>query len=227
LEINPECISAYYNLAWTYYNAYEQGWLSNADQPLRLGLSHVRRALALDRLDGFIQATMAYGLASSRDYSKAKTHYEMALELNPNHPMIYPFYGLFLAYIGKAEDAPEMFVRARTLDPQLNAFHFGMQGIVEYALKRYRQAIGSFERIDTTVNEIRAWHAASLAQLGQTEAAKELLGTYLRIAAQEMCEFPGDDPDVWQEHWLRAVPFQNSTDFDHLVEGLRKAGLRI
>ncbi len=227
LEMNRECIPAYYNLAWTYYNAHEQGWLSTADQPLQLGISHASRALALDRLDGCIQATMAYGLASSRDYNKAMAHYEVALELNPNLVMIYSLFGVFLAFVGRAEDALGMFVRARALNPQPNDWHFGLQGIVEYTLKRYRQAIGSFERMDTTVNEIRAWHAASLAQLGQVEAAEELVEAYLRIAAQEMCEFPGDDPDVWQEHWWRAVPYQNSIDFDHLVNGLQKAGLPI
>ena len=67
----------------------------------------------------------------------------------------------------------------------------------------------------------------SLAQLGQIEAAQEELSAYIRVATQEMCEFPGDSPMIWKAHWLRAAPFKDPNDFDHLVEGLRRAGLQI
>ena len=74
-------------------------------------------------------------------------------------------------------------------------------------------------------NQIKALLAACYAQLGRDREARQALSEFLSTAHQEIAAFPGEDPDLWRRYWARHFPFENSKDLDHLLDGLRKAGL--
>jgi hypothetical protein len=48
---------------------------------------------------------------------------------------------------------------------------------------------------------------------------------YLTQACEEIATFPDQDREGWQSYWARQFPFEKRADLDHLIEGLRKAGL--
>jgi hypothetical protein len=79
--------------------------------------------------------------------------------------------------------------------------------------------------IKSPINEVRGWLAASYAQAGRLEEARAMLEEFLHIAEQEMDVFPGRKLRAWEAYWHRATEYKNEAHFEHLYDGLRRAGL--
>ena len=82
------------------------------------------------------------------------------------------------------------------------------------------------EQIDSRIVSARGWLAASLAQAGRLEEARATLQEYLNAAQKDLAVFP-NSPAAWEMHWQREGQYRHEGDFEHLREGLRKAGLDV
>ncbi len=69
--------------------------------------------------------------------------------------------------------------------------------------------------------------AENHAQLVDDEAARAALTDFEAAAREEFPTFPGDTPGGWARYWWCNEPYHNDDDFEHLLEGLRKAGLDV
>jgi hypothetical protein len=79
--------------------------------------------------------------------------------------------------------------------------------------------------IKSPINEVRGWLAASYAQAGRLDEARAMLEEFLHIAEQEMAVFPGRKLSAWEAYWHGATEYKNEAHFEHLYDGLRRAGL--
>ena len=52
-----------------------------------------------------------------------------------------------------------------------------------------------------------------------------MLEEFLHIAEQEMAAFPGRKLRAWEAYWHGATEYKNEVHFEHLYDGLRRAGL--
>ena len=55
--------------------------------------------------------------------------------------------------------------------------------------------------------------------------AKEELKAFIDNAKVDMAVFPGEQPEDWHEYALTISGYKKQSDVDHLIDGLRKAGL--
>ncbi len=83
-----------------------------------------------------------------------------------------------------------------------------------YTARRYEDAITALKGMHEQHPESRLYLAASYAQLGQDEEAEAI--------AAEVLE---EDPDFSTARWAETEPYVNQADRDHIIDGLRKAGL--
>ena len=72
---------------------------------------------------------------------------------------------------------------------------------------------------------MRGWLAASYANAGRSDEARQTLDEFLRIAKDDMAEFPGKTIADWKTYWHGAIEYKNDSDFEHLFEALRRAGM--
>ena len=79
--------------------------------------------------------------------------------------------------------------------------------------KRYQEAIDAIGKITEPPNDVRLITAASEAQLGDLDTAKS-----------DMAELE-DDPG-WSIEKSAAYYYRKSSDREHWIDGLRKAGLK-
>jgi len=103
------------------------------------------------------------------------------------------------------------------LDPFQPSYAFGTMGIVNYMLKRYGEAVRRLRHCTLGMPNVQwphAWLAAGYARLGQLEEAGAEAADVLRI-----------NPAFTIESWKRTAPFKDPKDLEHLIDGLRKAGL--
>jgi adenylate cyclase len=125
-----------------------------------------------------------------------------------------------LYYSGRAAEALQPLATAFRLDPnneQDPHLHYLAQAYV--CMGRYEDAAAVLKRRivrkpDTDMSRVLL--AACYGHLGRIEEARTLWQQALRI-----------NPGYSLEHRRRVLPYKDPADFEHVVDGLRKAGLQV
>jgi adenylate cyclase len=176
---------------------------------------------------------------------------EKAVQLDPNLPEAHAQRGYALGYMGKPDAAVAEFERAVALNPNFTDWRFAAvldwAGQAERAidaanahlradpfalpiaraylglgylnLRRYPSAVATLrEFVSQSPNHRpgRCWLAAAYAHLGEIEEARIQAAHILRI-----------DPNFVTTGYRKLAPFWRPADVEHVIEGLRKAGLMV
>lgn len=185
------------------------------DEDLDAALEHAERAVALEPEDYECQETLGWILLHRKNFDLAERHYDRALELNPNSPDELAAMGSACGYIGCAEKGLSWYGEARRVDPYFEpTWYWHLQVSTCFIARRYGEAIEAFVRCTNTPAWVMAYAAASHALAGQLEAARG-------VVAALRTQFP----DFCAGTMVRKEPFKFAKDRDHLVDGLRRAGL--
>jgi len=171
--------------------------------------------VALDENDGLCNAVLGYVLLERRQPEKATFHLERAIALNPNDSVIVIILAQVLAYIGLSDEALARTGEAFRLNPLAPQAYHATHGMVPYTAHRDAEAVAAFGRITT---ELEVWEyvylVASYGQLGRPEEAEAQV---YRCKALH--------PGVSLLKHAAQEPYKRPQDLDHLLDGLRKAGL--
>ena len=66
---------------------------------------------------------------------------------------------------------------------------------------------------------------ACYGQLGRTKEAKGAMAEFLKLTKTDFIDWPAGEEEPWRAHWKHLLRFSDPAVFDHLMEGLKKAGL--
>ena len=137
-----------------------------------------------------------------------------ALALNPNDPETLADIGHYLAFMGEFERGIELSGRARTLNPLHPGWYHFSFARYRYDRREYEAALAEVERINMPhFYWMHLLNAAALGQLQRPEAAASL---------QRIFELK---PDFSARAELQKWNAK-AGDLEHLLDGLRKAGLQ-
>ncbi len=176
-------------------------------------LECTRKAVRLQPSESRCQQFLALAYRFTDEYDLAIQHYERAVALNPNDANAIASLGSALAVVGRAEEGLHMIRQAMRLNPLHPDWYWGSLVIAFYNMRRYQDALEANWKLGAGKS---AWQvargAACLAQLGRLEEAHKQVAEVLRL-----------NPDFSIAKELPS--YKNPVDIEHLVEGLRKAGL--
>jgi adenylate cyclase len=176
---------------------------------------------------------------------------EKAVQLDPNLPEAHAQMGYVLGYMGKPDAAVAEFERATALNPNFTDWRFAAVlawagqperavdaakahlrvdpfalpiaraylGLGYLMLRKYSEAVMTLrEFVSQSPNHRpgRCWLTAAYAHLGQLEDARVQAAHVLRI-----------DPDFIVTGYRKLAIFWRPPDVEHVVDGLRKAGLMV
>ena len=117
VKVDPNFALAYTGLADAYFIMSDYLWMA-PQKAGPLAEQYASKAIALD--DGLAEAHASLGssfLNNNWDFASAEREYKKAIELRPNYPAAYHWYGILLTFMGRFEDALAMVKRASDLDP--------------------------------------------------------------------------------------------------------------
>ncbi|MCP3413583.1 hypothetical protein NLM16_05660 [Bradyrhizobium brasilense] len=218
LALDPNYARCYAMLASTHRVA----WLNPLNDEylsptiLDLAINLARTAIAHNPGLPEAYAELGYNIIRRRDFDAATAAAERALALNPN------FADYRLAQIFYSVGDPARAIAIAKLQMRLDPFHphFAplMAGVAHYHLKEYNDAQHWLaEAVGRAPNHQygHAFLAATYAQLGRMEDARAEAGEVLRLNPRY--SIGGTQKQV--------SILKRAEDLEHLVDGLRKAGL--
>jgi TolB-like protein/Tfp pilus assembly protein PilF len=227
ITANPSYADAHALLAMSHAWAFEGWWADEPENSLELAFQVANGAVRIDSNSGQAQSALAYAYLYKRQHDQAIHHFKRALALLPCDSTIMLNYGMCLAFAGDPDAGLEFIAAGERIDPLLNLAGPWVRGIAHYSARRYQDAITALREIPDPPVEVHGWLAACHAQLGQPEEARAAIDKHEARARREFPDFPGDTPGGWARYWWWMVPYRDDDDLEHVLEGLRKAGLRV
>jgi adenylate cyclase len=174
------------------------------------------RAVMIDEGDAEAHACLSWALNFNGDYDGALAQARRALVISPNLASAHRALGTTLIFSGQPASGLVSLETSIRLDPRdpLLAWHLNRVAIAHYFAGDYEAAIDAAKRVIRSYPDfplIYRWLAAALGQAGQSEEAKEALDRAIAAGSFDM-------------YVRQRVPWHRPEDYQHMLEGLRKAG---
>lgn len=217
IELDPKLASAHAFLALTHELDYLNRWSAAPPESMAQAEETARRAVTLDGSDPWARWALGIAKLYTRRHDEAIKEAERAIVLNPNFAEGHVILGEALHYSGRSEEALQSFARVKTLNPYFPDVLLHFQASAWFQLGRYEEAVDLLmQRLarNAFTDVSRALLAACYGHLGRFDEARAAWQEVLRL-----------NPDYSLEYRRKVLPYKNPADFEHVVEGLRKAGI--
>jgi tetratricopeptide (TPR) repeat protein len=205
-------------LAVSLYHQVYMGFAPWTESVLDEIFSHARRSVEAEDADEYSHWAMECAYLLRKEHARALRSLKRALDINPNCSLAHGSIGTVLAWSGDPDAAirsNELALRMNPDDPTNFFRHLGLS-LANYLAVRYEVALAQA----ISVLEVRPhwwlgllFNAAGAAQLDRSEDAHRALRELERVRPGTTCRS------------LSILPFATARDRDHLLDGLRKAGL--
>ena len=147
----------------------------------------------------------------------------MALRLNPSDTRAIVFRGRYDMLTGDSDACMEYIELAKRYNPYAR-YHLPM-GLALFTSRQYDAALNEFDSIRNPHAIVDAFRAATMAHLGLSVKAAQTAEVFLsKVRVQRELVNP-ETPEHWVTLITERYPYKKTSDMDHLVEGLRKAGI--
>jgi len=211
IELDPEFAQAHAWLSRSFITQYHTDFRS---ETLREALDLARRAVSLDESDAWCHAVVGFAYLFAGQHDLAGVHLERAVALNPTDSRIASFRALWLAFMGRTDEAVPIFDHALRRDPFMSGPFWTHLCTTLFQARRYEEAIHAISHLTKPNRWDLFYLTASYAHLGQIEQART-------CAAELQREYPNFS--LGQVGLTER--YKDPADLERLLDGLRKAGL--
>jgi adenylate cyclase len=189
-------------------------------EALRLSGEEAQKALELDPNDAEAHGLRAEATGHRGDYTGSFHHVERALLVNPNCAMAHHIKGWLQIFTGQPAEGRGAILYGIRLDPRRASYPFVRSHLVMsyYIEGDYETTVAEAERVIADRPDhpyAYRWLAAALGQLGRSNEARAALDKALAIAR-----------DAFRLYVEQRVPWMSQAVYEHMLDGLRKAGWR-
>jgi tetratricopeptide (TPR) repeat protein len=224
LHLDPDNVDAMIGKAWCLALDVLFGWSASVPEDKKIATDLIDRALSKSPA-----SAMAYvvkgDLLRSGNPEEALPEYDAALEINPNFPVAYGNKGSALILSGRAREAlsvNQLALRLSPKDPSAAFWHWNLCH-AHLHLHDYKEAIEECRRTINVNNVYWGAYVDLISAYGTTGQLDQ--------ARQTLAELNKIQPDFTVQ-WARQFGYALSSnpqfrrEFDDLVDGLRKGGVR-
>ncbi len=217
IKLDPEFSKPYAWLSFVHLYEYIGGWRSGSKRFLDQSCALAQKAVKLDETDSEAHSALGAACLWNREHERATTEYERAIALDPNNAQAHVELGWVLHYSGRSAEAIEPINWGMRLDPHYPDFCLYFLAQVYFRLGQFDEAIRLLKRRiirkpDTDISRVLL--AATYGHLGRTDDAKAQWADALAV-----------NPKFSLEQRRQVLPYKDPADFEHILDGLRKAGL--
>jgi adenylate cyclase len=214
IDLDPDYARAYSLLAYSFFREWH-GDMSSSDSALDRAFEMAKKAVTLGENDSNSLATLGWVYLFRQVYDLAEHYHQKALELNPNTPNLMTRLGALYGYTGRIAASLDCHRQAKLLDPFFDApWYWQFVGATNFVARQYDESIVAFGRSSTMPFWAQAYLAACCALSNRIDRSRHCAAEVVRLS-----------PDFSLTRYATKEPYKNPADREHLMEGLRKAGL--
>jgi class 3 adenylate cyclase/TolB-like protein len=224
LRLDPDNIDATLGKAWCIAQDVIYGWSTSIVDDRKMAIKLIDQVLAMRPATA--NAHIVKGIILNfGNPEEALAEFEAALEIDPNSPVAYASRGITLITAGRAREAfspIQIALRLSPKDPAVGTWRFFLCH-AHVHLQQYSEGIQECRR-SINLNKLDWFPYADLISAygatGQLEMAQQMLSELYSIR-----------PDFTVQ-WFQRIGYARSSnsqfrrEYDDIVEGLRKAGVR-
>jgi TolB-like protein/class 3 adenylate cyclase len=217
IKNDPGFAAAHALIAYTHAVDYANGRGDNPERSLQTSLEIAGRAVQLDDEDAEAHVDFAVALAWHREHDRALAEARRSIALAPNFARGHLIAARILTVSGDAVAAINAIEASMRFDPLYRDITLHYLAEARVSLGQFDAAIAALkQRLDRNPNAQTslALLAKCYGHLGRIAEAQAAWAEVMRIAPNFSIE--------WQR---RVLPYQNPSDFERRVEGLRKANI--
>jgi len=195
---------------------FAQGYNLRADS-LRLAEEAARKAVELEPSNHWGWASLARVHFFQKEAQSFRNAVERSVALNTMDGDSHASLGEMLTFSGEADRGLELVERAKQLNPNHPGWYWYANFYQAYKQHDYRAALNFALKVNLPGHWAEPlFTAAARGQLGEGELAAKAIGDLLRIRPDIISTVRRDIKKWW-----------NDDDVEHLLEGLRKAGIEM
>jgi adenylate cyclase len=218
VELDPAFAAAHVGLTWSYTWAAGLYMNTPVEEARQRASVHARKAVELDPGDADALAGLAWTQMFYGEMDNTLGLARQALSINPHCARANVVLGLGLIFTGRTAEGRETISVFEQLTPRDPSITIARRQIVvsHYFDRNYGRCVEAARRLLSVEPDMPLnyrWMAAALGQLGRVEEARAALDKAMVVSPQEF--------DVYVRtriSWMRAE------DYEHMLEGMRKAG---
>ena len=218
VESDPNYADAWVNLAQVYLDEFKYDYNPLPGAPLDRALEAAQTGVELDPASAIAHERLAttYFFRGEHEYFLVEA--ERAIKLNPNDTEVLASMGLWIAYAGNWQRGMALADRAIARNPQPPGWFFFLPYLAHYHGHDYQESLKYAQKISSPEWPLaQAALAMTYGQLGRDLEARSALANVLALEP----DFAATARDTYERRHL-------APDLvDHLLDGLRKAGLDI
>ena len=220
ITLDPKYAWAYANLGSTHMVDAMLGWSKSPEESLARAIELAHKAISIDELDPFAHGFLAYLYGMTRQYDKALSQVERAFALNPNSSDALFVMAQILIWVGKAEEAIPLLLKALRLNPIPPVQFLNVLSTAYRVAGQYDKAIEAAKKAVQRAPNSQLAHlylTAACALGGREEEARAAAAEVLRVNPKFSIE----------RHASGLIqPYKNQAQADRFIDALRKAGLK-
>lgn len=218
VAIDAKFSAPYVALARTYLDDCASFGTRSVEDSAELSASWARKALSIDPEDADARAMVAWTVLVAGNADEALDQVSLARASNRNSPIAILIEAHILMHTGQPEQARQGLTAFLRVDPRgpLSASAIHWFAISYYYERDYQNSVEASRRLVARYPDVPnsyRWLAAALGQLGRTEEARGALHKALEVS-----------PRSFEFYTHRRPPWHRPEDYEHMLEGLRKAG---
>ncbi len=184
------------------------------DETLAASLESAGRAVLLDDENPYGHSQIGLALMFQGKLDAPEAHLDKAVLLNPNSVWCAGSRVAWLGRVGRTQEALTTLDVMALHDPFLPAWYWELRVVALFAERRHEEVVTATRRKNPMKYWDHAYLAAAYAYLGRDQEAQA-----------EVVEVLRKRPDFSIRAYAKQEPYKNPADRDHLLEGMRKAGL--
>jgi adenylate cyclase len=229
VALDPGYSRAHAALAAAFWRIVQSSWESTTEGGYQRSIDRMQAALveAKRQPNALSHAVSAELRTMQGRYPEAFAEIDRAMALAPNDPDIHLSKARILNATGRAAQAEESVRWAMRLDPLPSPAHLRVLAVSLFHQQRYEDAVATIERAlalqsDTLEDYITL--IASLGHLGRTSGVPEATRAFNEMSTA--AGYNALNVQSWGGWWWYGDLFNYHPAYrDHLMEGLRKAGV--
>jgi adenylate cyclase len=221
VEIDASFAAPYVTLARAYLDDCGALGTRSPEDAAKLAASWAEKAIAIDPEDADARAMFAWAALTAGNADKAHDQVLLARSTNPDSPLAILIEAHILMHTGQPIQARRRLMEFLRIEPRgpHNASAMHWLAVSYYYERDYIRSVETSRRVVARYPDVPnsyRWLAAALGQLGQKEEASAALRKALEVS-----------PQSFEFYISRRPPWHRPEDYEHMLEGLRKAGWQV